>query len=63
MTPEAALDRVVHCLDRAHEGGFKAKAFVRARDVVRTAVPAEIAERAAAARSPRSMASATRAPG
>ena len=32
VTPAEALDRVVHCLDRAHDGGFKAKAFVRARD-------------------------------
>ena len=48
MTPEAALDRVVHCLDRAHDTSFKAKAFVRARDVVRETDPAEIAERAAA---------------
>ena len=47
MTPEEALDRVVHCLDRAHDNGFKAKAFVRARDVVRSTDPAEIAERAA----------------
>ena len=35
MTPVAALERVVHCLDRAHDTGFKAKAFVRALDVVR----------------------------
>jgi putative hydrolase len=28
MTPVEALERVVHCLDRAHEGGFKA--FIRA---------------------------------
>ncbi len=48
MTPEAALDRVVHCLDRAHDTSFKAKAFVRARDVVRETDPAEIAERAVA---------------
>ena len=48
MTPEAALDRVVHCLDRAHDNGFKAKAFHRARDVVRATDPAELAERAAA---------------
>ena len=47
MTPEEALDRVVHCLDRAHTGGFKAKAFVRARDVVRSTDPDELAERAA----------------
>jgi putative hydrolase len=28
--PIEALERVVHCLDRAHEGGFKTKAFIRA---------------------------------
>ena len=33
MTPEQAILRVIHCLDRAHESGFKAKAFVRALDV------------------------------
>jgi putative hydrolase len=48
LTPEDALDRVLHCLDRAHESGFRAKAFQRARDVVRNTDPAEIAERAAA---------------
>ena len=48
MTPEAALDRVVHCLDRAHDTGFRAKAFHRARDVVRATDPAELSERAAA---------------
>lgn len=46
VTPVQALERVVHCLDRAHEGGFKTKAFVRALEVAR-AVPAdELAERA-----------------
>src|SRR5262245_52226322 len=48
MTPDAALDRVVHCLDRAHDTSFKAKAFVRARDVVRQTDPDELAQRAAA---------------
>ena len=48
VTPSEALDRVVHYLDRAHDKGFKAKAFVRARDVVRSTDPAELAERAAA---------------
>jgi putative hydrolase len=47
MTPEDALDRVMHCLDRAHDKGFRAKAFMRARDVVRNTDPAEIEERAA----------------
>ncbi len=44
MTPEAALLRVIHYLDRAHETGFKTKAFVRALDVVRT-TPADEIER------------------
>jgi putative hydrolase len=47
VTPVEALERVVHCLDRAHDSGFKAKAFVRALDVVRATPPEEIAERAA----------------
>ncbi|MDG1784388.1 MAG: PHP domain-containing protein, partial [Ilumatobacter sp.] len=45
MTPEAALLRVIHCLDRAHEKGFKAKAFGRALDVVRTTPADEIEAR------------------
>ena len=45
MTPVEALERVVHCLDRAHETGFKTKAFVRALDVVR-ATPTRRARRA-----------------
>jgi putative hydrolase len=48
MTPVEALERVVHCLDRAHDTGFKTKAFVRALDVVRSTPPEELAERAAA---------------
>lgn len=47
MTPEQALLRVIHCLDRAHENGFKAKAFARALDIVRTTPPDEIARRVA----------------
>ncbi|MFZ4719247.1 MAG: PHP domain-containing protein [Ilumatobacteraceae bacterium] len=47
MTPVEALERVVHCLDRAHESGFKTKAFVRALDVVRATPPAEIEARVA----------------
>jgi putative hydrolase len=47
MTPESALLRVIHCLDRAHDAGFKAKAFGRALDVVRSTPPDELAERAA----------------
>ena len=27
MTPVEALDRIVHCLDRAHDNSFRAKAF------------------------------------
>jgi putative hydrolase len=48
MTPVEALERVVHCLDRAHDTGFKTKAFVRALDVVRSLPADELAERAAA---------------
>ncbi|MEO8267275.1 MAG: PHP domain-containing protein [Ilumatobacteraceae bacterium] len=48
MTPVEALERVVHCLDRAHETGFKTKAFVRALEVVRATPPDELAARAAA---------------
>ncbi len=46
MTPVAALERVVHCLDRAHDTGFKTKAFVRALEVARSVPPEELAERA-----------------
>ncbi len=45
MTPEAALLRVVHCLDRALASPYKTRAFVRALDVVRTIDPIELAER------------------
>jgi putative hydrolase len=48
MTPVDALERVVHCLDRAHDTGFKTKAFVRALEVVRAIPPDELAARAAA---------------
>ena len=48
MTPEQALLRVIHCLDRAQASGFKAKAFVRALDVVRSTPADELADRAAA---------------
>ncbi len=47
MTPEEALLRVVHCLDRAQASGYKSKAFVRALDVVRN-TPADELERRAA---------------
>jgi putative hydrolase len=46
MTPEEALLQVIHYLDRAHETGFKTKAFVRALDVVRTTPPDELERRA-----------------
>jgi putative hydrolase len=46
LTPEQALLRVIHCLDRALASAFKTKAFVRALDVVRTTDPVELAERA-----------------
>jgi putative hydrolase len=48
VTPLDALDRAIHYLDRAHETGFKAKAFVRAREVVRELPPGEVEQRAAA---------------
>ncbi len=48
MTPVAALERVVHCLDRAHDTGFKTKAFVRALEVTRALPPDELAARAKA---------------
>ncbi len=48
MTPEQALLRVVHCLDRVHDTGFRTKAFVRALDVVRSTPADELAARAAA---------------
>jgi len=46
MSPEAALSRVVHCLDRGLASPYKTRAFVRALDVVRTIDPVELAERA-----------------
>jgi putative hydrolase len=48
VTPLEALDRAIHYLDRAHETGFKAKAFVRAREVVRELPLDEVEQRAAA---------------
>jgi putative hydrolase len=48
VTPVEALQRIVHCLDRAHVTGFKTKAWVRALDVVMTTAPAELEERARA---------------
>ena len=46
VTPLEALDRAIHYLDRAHETGFKAKAFVRAREVVRELPEGELEQRA-----------------
>ena len=48
MTPVEALQRIVHCMDRAHTGGFKTKAWVRALDIARSTEPQELAERAEA---------------
>jgi putative hydrolase len=47
MTPEAALERIVHCLDRAHRNDFRAKAWFGALKTVRDTPPEELAERAA----------------
>jgi putative hydrolase len=48
MTPVEALERVVHYLDRAHETGFKTKAFARALEVVRGIPTEELEARAQA---------------
>jgi putative hydrolase len=48
MNPVEALERVVHCLDRAHEGGFKTKAFIRALRTAEATPLAELEERAIA---------------
>ena len=48
MTPVQALEQAIHYLDRAHDTGFKTKAFVRALDVVRSLPPEEIEARNAA---------------
>jgi putative hydrolase len=48
VTPVQALERVVHYLDRAHDTGFKTKAFVRALEVVRALPDDELHQRAAA---------------
>ncbi len=48
MTPVEALERVVHFLDRAHDTGFKTKAFVRALEVVRGIPIEELEARAEA---------------
>ncbi len=46
MTPEAALERVLHCFDRAYVTGHRARAVARALDVVRSTTPDELARRA-----------------
>ena len=46
MTPEHALLRVIHCLDRALASAYKTRAFVRALEVVRETDSVELAERA-----------------
>jgi putative hydrolase len=46
MDPSAALERVIHCLDRSGESGFKTKAFLRALTVVQLTNSEEIAQRA-----------------
>jgi putative hydrolase len=48
MDPVQALARIVHCLDRAHVGGFKTKAWTGALARVRQTDPGEIARLAAA---------------
>lgn len=48
MTPVEALQRAVHLLDRAHASGFKARAFVRALDVLRSLPPGEVEARSRA---------------
>lgn len=46
LTPELALARVLHCLDRALASPYKTAAFARALAVVRATDPVELAERA-----------------
>ena len=48
MTPVQALEQAIHYLDRAHDTGFKTKAFVRALDVVRSLPPEEVETRSTA---------------
>ena len=60
MTPEDALLRVIHCLDRARASGFKTKAFVRALDVVRSTDPPSSRNARRTTRSPISTASGRR---
>lgn len=48
VTPTAALERVIHCLDRSLASGFKVKAFVGALETVRSMPDDVIHARAAA---------------
>jgi putative hydrolase len=48
MDPVAALQRVLHCLDRAHDTSHRTRAFSRALDVARSTPPEELQARAAA---------------
>jgi len=45
VTPVEALERVVHCLDRALESSFRVKAFIGALDAVRAMPDDELAKR------------------
>jgi putative hydrolase len=47
MTPVAAFERVMHCMDRAHASGFKVKAFAGALETVRGMSEDELRQRAA----------------
>lgn len=46
MSPEQALTRIIHCLDRALASPYRTRAFVGALEVVRATDPVELAERA-----------------
>jgi putative hydrolase len=48
VTPVEALERVVHLVDRAHDGSHRPRVFARALNVVRETDPDELAARAAA---------------
>jgi putative hydrolase len=48
MTPLAAFERVMHCLDRAHANGFKVKAFAGAMETIASIELAELHRRVAA---------------
>jgi putative hydrolase len=50
MEPAEALARILHCLDRSLDGGFRTKAFASALDTVRATEPDELRRLAAARR-------------